>query len=111
MKDVFAEKSQEITEYLGCHCRVFFEDGQTPCPGFRAMYNRFYNDVYLQPYGIHEDNEGFYVVAGTGKMMIGNEEFVLKPGVAMLAPAGVPHAIAKSSQEDLEIFLFHFPAK
>ncbi len=109
METVFAEKSQEITEYPGCYSWAYFEDGQTPCPGFRAMYNRFYNDDYLLPYGVHEDNEGFFVVAGTGKMMIGDEEFFLKPGVAMLAPAGVPHAIAKTSQEDLEIFLFHFP--
>lgn len=109
MEQVFAQKSRETTQYPGSESWTYFELGQTACPGFRAMYNRFYNDTYLRPYGCHADNEGFFVVAGTGKMIIGSEEFTLEPGVAMLAPAGVPHAIAKTSSEDLEIFLFHFP--
>jgi len=110
MKKVFSHKSTEITEFPGCHSHSFFNSENSPCDGYYAMYNYFYNTDYITPYGVHEDHEGFYVVAGTGKMIIGNgPEFDLLPGVSMVAPAGVPHAFKKTSQEDLEIFLFHFP--
>ena len=109
MKKVFAKKYQEVVEYPGSHSWDFFWEGASPCNGYRAMYNLFYNEEYIVPYGIHEDHEGFYVISGTGKMIIGEEEFDLEPGVSMVAPANVPHAIRKTSQQDLEIFLYHFP--
>ncbi len=109
MKKVYSSKSTEITEYPGSHSWLYFDTDDTPCQGYRAMFNRFYNTEYMVPYGIHDDHEGFYVVSGTGKMIIGREEFDLAPGISMIAPADVPHAIKKTSQADLEVFLFHFP--
>lgn len=93
MKKVFAHRSQTITEYPGSHSWDFFRENETPCVGYRAMFNHFYNKEYIVPYGVHDDHEGFYVIAGTGKMVIGMEEFDLKPGVSMVAPGNVPHAI------------------
>lgn len=109
MKKVFSQKSQEIVEYPGSHSWDFFRESESPCTGYRAMFNHFYNEEYIVPYGIHDDHEGFYVISGTGKMIIGEEEFDLEPGVSMVAPANIPHAIRKTSEQDLEIFLFHFP--
>lgn len=109
MMKAFSKKSQDRVEYPGCYAWPFFEEGESPCKGYRAMYNHFYNEEYIVPYGVHEDHEGFFVVSGTGTMMIGDEEFVLEPGVSMVAPANVPHAIRKTSEQDLEIFLYHFP--
>lgn len=103
MKKVFAEKSAQIVEYPGSHSWELFAEGTTPCRGYRAMYNLFYNGDYIVPYGVHTDHEGFYVVSGTGKMVIGTEEFDLAPGVSMLAPANVPHAIKKTSEEVLHL--------
>ncbi|MBC5580471.1 cupin domain-containing protein [Anaerofilum sp. BX8] len=108
-KKVFAYKSKEITQYPGAYSWEYFSEEESACKGFKAMMNHFYNEEYIVPYGLHEDNEGFYVVSGKGKMIIGSEEYDLAPGVAMLAPAHVPHAIKKTSCEELEIFLFHFP--
>lgn len=93
MKKVFAHRSQTITEYPGSYSWDFFRENETPCVGYRAMFNHFYNKEYIVPYGVHDDHEGFYVIAGTGKMIIDVEEFDLKPGVSMVAPANVPHAI------------------
>lgn len=72
------------------------------------MFNIFFSEEYPQP-GVHEDNEGFYVVSGFGKMLLDNNEYDLKPGCAMYAPAGIPHAIKKVGKEDLRVFLYHFP--
>lgn len=106
---VFGTKSDLVTEYPGSHSWELLAPGATACRGYRAMYNEFYNREYLLPYGVHDDNEGFYVVSGAGKMIIGDQESDLVPGMTMLAPANVPHAIKKTSDEDLGIFLFHFP--
>lgn len=42
-------------------------------------------------------------------MIIGNSEFDLKTGISMMASANILHAIRKTSGQDREIFLFHFP--
>jgi len=51
-------------------------------------------EEYGQP-GIHEDQEGFYVLEGTGTAKIGDEEFKIRPGTAFIAARRVPHAIKK----------------
>lgn len=110
MKKVFSPISDQTVEFPGSHSHPYFGPQDTPCEGYYAMLNHFYNTDYIIPYGIHDDHEGFFVVSGTGKMIIGDEpEFDLFPGVSMVAPAHVPHAIKKTSAEDLEIFLYHFP--
>ncbi len=110
MKKVFAYKGTRMSEYPGSHSWDYFQENESPCRGYRAMYNLFYNTEYIEPYGVHKDHEGFFVVGGKGKMIIGSEEFELEPGVSMVAPANIPHAIRKTSEKDLEIYLYHFPA-
>lgn len=109
MKKVYSDRSEQVTEYPGSHSWEYFGEHDTPCQGYRAMFNYFYNEEYIAPYGVHEDNEGFFVVSGEGTMIIGDAEFVLRPGISMIAPADVPHAIRKTSDENLGVFLFHFP--
>jgi mannose-6-phosphate isomerase-like protein (cupin superfamily) len=40
----------------------------------------------------HRDDEAWYVLEGTLRFVIGDEEFEAGPGTAVLAPRGVPHA-------------------
>jgi mannose-6-phosphate isomerase-like protein (cupin superfamily) len=49
-----------------------------------------------QTTGIHEIQEGFYVVEGEGTAKIGEEEFPIRPGSSFIAAKGVPHSIKKS---------------
>ncbi len=48
------------------------------------------------PPGVHEDQEGFYVIQGTGTTKVGDEEFAIGPGSAYIALKGVPHAVKKT---------------
>ena len=73
-----------------------------------AMVIVFNNTEYLSK-DTHEDNEGFYVVSGNGTMMIADEEYCLSPGCAMYVPKGVTHAIKRTGDAGLEIFIYHFP--
>lgn len=87
-----------------------FTEESSPVEGFTAMRN-FFTGTEFPEAGVHDDHEGFYVVAGEGTIRIAGEETSLSPGMAILVPAGVPHAIRKRGSRDLEIFIFHFPAK
>ena len=49
-----------------------------------------------QTIGVHETQEGFYVIEGEGTAKIGEEEFNIRPGTSFIAAKGVPHSIKKS---------------
>ena len=95
-------------QHPGAYSDPIFDADSAPVGAFCAMLNVFFSDEYPEP-GVHEDNEGFFVVSGRGKMRIGGAEYDLVPGSAMVAPAGVRHAIKKTGSEDLRVFLYHFP--
>lgn len=81
----------------------------TPISGCCTMLNVFQDAQYPQHWGVHDDNEGFYVVSGFGRYYIDDVEYELSPGTSMLAPAGKPHGIKKTGEADLQVFIFHFP--
>ncbi|MGO8702506.1 MAG: cupin domain-containing protein [Candidatus Brocadiia bacterium] len=56
-----------------------------------AFYDQ---EVYGTP-GVHDDQEGFYVLAGQGTAKVGDEEFEIRPGTAYIAQKGVPHSVKK----------------
>jgi mannose-6-phosphate isomerase-like protein (cupin superfamily) len=64
--------------------------------GFCVGVGIYYLDTYLEP-GVHDDQEGFYVVEGTGTARVGNAEFAIRPGSAFIAQKGVPHAIKRDA--------------
>jgi len=45
--------------------------------------------------GVHDDQEGFVVMEGTGWAKVGDEEYHLQPDVCFIAPAGVPHSVKR----------------
>lgn len=56
----------------------------------------------------HEDQEGFFVLEGTGWAKVGDQEFELEPEMAFIVPAGVEHTFKKDrGSEFLKVFWFH----
>ncbi len=101
-------KEDNRLAFPGAYSYPIFDGHNTPINACCAMFNIFFSEEYPQP-GVHDDHEGFYVISGNGKMMLNGEEYDLRPGFAMYAPAGIPHAIKKVGKEDLRVFLYHFP--
>ena len=60
-----------------------------------SMGLSFYNDEEYGEPGIHDDQEGFYVLEGSGTVRFGDEEFDIAPGSGFIAHAGVPHTIKR----------------
>jgi len=56
----------------------------------------FYDKETYNPPGIHEDQEGFYILEGRGTAKVGDQEFEVRPGTAFIAQKGVPHQVKKA---------------
>ena len=67
-----------------------------------------YDNTEYKKGGVHEDQEGFYVLEGKGFALFGEEEHEIYPGMTMIAPAGVKHQIKRNEDsEAIKIFYFH----
>ena len=64
--------------------------------GFMLGVTEYYLEEY-KTIGVHEFQEGFYVVEGEGMAKIGDEEFYIRPGASFIAAKGIPHSIKKAS--------------
>lgn len=77
----------------GCRCGV-------------SIYTR--TEYNLEHAGAHEDQEGFFVLEGHGKALIGDDEITLEPGVCFMVPAGVKHCMKREPDcEYCKVFWFH----
>jgi mannose-6-phosphate isomerase-like protein (cupin superfamily) len=65
--------------------------------GFCLGISYYFAEEFGHP-GIHDDQEGFYILEGTGQAKIGEEVFKIFPGVSFIAHAGVLHEIIKDAQ-------------
>jgi mannose-6-phosphate isomerase-like protein (cupin superfamily) len=57
----------------------------------------------------HEDDEAWYVLEGTLRFRIGDEEIEAGPGSAVLAPKGMPHAYGNARDEPARYLLVMTP--
>ena len=71
----------------------------------------FYDSIEYNKAGVHDDQEGFLVIEGHGMAKFGDKEFKIYPGIAMIAPSGVPHAIKRDIDScTVKVFWFHSAA-
>lgn len=110
MNTYFAKlKADQGKEMNGAHCFQAAEAGEIDLKGAYTGVNHVFTTEY-PPMGVHDDNEGFYVIAGHGRALVGDEEQAIEKGSSFFAPAGVAHALKKDpDSEDMEVFWFHFP--
>lgn len=77
---------------------------QAGCRAGLLMYTQL---EYIQG-GVHEDQEGFYVLEGTGKAIVAKNEFLLSPGICFIVPPRHYHAIKRDAECDfIKLFFFH----
>lgn len=75
--------------------------------GCRCGISMYSADVYGNA-SVHDDQEGFYVLEGRGRALIGGEEIIMEPGVAFMVPAGVSHVMKRESDcEYCKVLWFH----
>lgn len=58
--------------------------------------------------GVHDDQEGFYVIEGSGVAKIGENIFDISQGDSFVVPAGVEHILKKNREaESLKVLWAH----
>lgn len=61
---------------------------------------------------VHEDQEGFFVLDGTGWAKVGNSEFRIEPEISLIVPAGTEHCFKKErDSKPIKVFWFHASIK
>ena len=77
---------------------------------------RLFYDLYCllpgqsQKVHAHEDSDKvYYVLEGTGRFTVDDEERDLPQGHAVIAPAGEPHGVQNETQENLVILVTMAP--
>lgn len=72
----------------------------------------YYRQTEFIQGGVHEDQEGFYVLEGHGEARVGSSEFEISEGSSFIAPAGKPHFICRDADcEYVKLFFFHAAAE
>ncbi len=57
-----------------------------------------------------ESEELYFIVSGTGRMTLGDEEFAIAPGDTLLIPPGTPHCLRNDGGETLRLLCACAPA-
>lgn len=75
--------------------------------GCRCGISMYKDDEYGKA-SVHDDQEGFYVLEGRGRALVGEEEIMMEPGVAFMVPAGVSHVMKREPGcECCKVLWFH----
>jgi oxalate decarboxylase/phosphoglucose isomerase-like protein (cupin superfamily) len=69
----------------------------------------------MVPHGHREYDESEYVVSGTGFLLMGPsrdevKRYDLRPGSAFFVPAGYPHCVGNTGDDDMKIVFSFYPA-
>lgn len=101
-QDIVAEKSSDtITTY-----RLLTEKNGTT-NGFCAGITVYSSDLYNMP-GVHEDQEGFYVLEGSGYALVNEEEIRLEEGTSLYVGKGISHSIKRDENvKYVKVLWFH----
>lgn len=68
----------------------------------------YYRATEYTPPAVHDFQEGFIVLGGSGSARVGAEEFLLEKEIAFIVPSGVEHQLkAENSEQPLVLFWFH----
>lgn len=68
----------------------------------------YYRQTEFIQGGVHEDQEGFFVIEGHGRAKVGDSEFAIGPGCSFIAPAGKEHYICRDDDcPFVKLFFFH----
>lgn len=66
------------------------------CMGISEYFAEEFGDM-----GIHDVQEGFYVVEGAGYAKVGEDEFQISKGDSFLVEAGVKHVLKKDKDSKI----------
>jgi len=107
MKIFINEKDVTPVKYKDYSFKEMLGEKNGCLAGCRTGVLIYTQEEYRQS-GVHDDQEGFFVLSGRGSAIVGDKEFSLEPGVCFIAPPGTYHSIKKDmSSSCIKLFFFH----
>lgn len=101
------EKELAKDALTGMRSGLLIDASHGAIKGFCSGITYYVSDEYGKP-GVHEDQEGFYILEGTGTAKVGDEEFAISPGSSFIAAKGVPHTIKRDTKtKHVKVLWFH----
>ena len=90
------------------HASYFLLDEKNGCvAGCKTGVSVYSLAEYNNP-GVHDDQEGFFVVEGSGWAKVGDKEFPIEPDSSFIVPAHYEHSLKKDTDSGpLKVFWFH----
>jgi mannose-6-phosphate isomerase-like protein (cupin superfamily) len=87
----------------------FLADAESTRGGYSLAEETFFGDP--PPLHVHEcEEESFYVLSGSGIVVVGDTEHHAEPGAFVLVPRGVPHTLRRTGPEPLRMLTLLSPA-
>lgn len=110
--DKFEEKYswQYIADTHSPSCKIEVLLDIPPAKELRINIARFQPGTGATPH-THEWEHAMYFVQGTGKMVIADEEAVVKVGMLAFVPRGAAHSIVNTGNEELVVWAVSGPPK
>ncbi len=104
------QKKQNVKEIIAGHGHSSFPllGAEQGCTNGCCAGISYYASTEYTPAAVHDDQEGFVVLSGSGWARIGDEEFELEKNMAFIAPCRTPHQMkCNKKEEPLMLFWFH----
>jgi len=91
--------------------RVFLNSSDTPTSLTQFAYGRFRPGETCEEHVHPTMEECFYFIKGVGTYTVDDKKYPLTPGAFLRIPAGVPHRLEATGDEDLEFVYFGIATK
>ncbi len=76
--------------------------------GAKSGISIYSNQEFNSQAGFHDDQEGFYVLEGSGQVKLDDEIYDISEGDSFIAAAGVRHTVRTiDSEKPVKVFWFH----
>lgn len=97
---------RELTAHAQGIKQVFLRNSDTPTNITQVAYGSFSQTDYCELHSHPTMEECFFFLKGTGTYWVGDEAIALHHGVFVRIPAGVPHWLEATGENQLEYVYF-----
>ena len=105
---ILVHESDAVPEKFADYAHIPLLSAENGClAGCRTGLLLYTQEEFRQG-GVHDDQEGFFVLEGSGCARVGDREYPLSPGACFIVPPGFRHSIRKDPSCDcIKLFFFH----
>lgn len=96
--------------HYGCITRVLLEEANVGCKNLSMFRSEFEVGGRADPH-THPFEQAYYILKGKALVTIGNEEYKVKAGNALVFPPNVPHSIKNIGKTPLWLIAVNAPPK